>query len=663
MDAQAGEPAVAPRFRSDIEGLRGIAVLLVVLYHAQIGGLGGGYIGVDVFFVLSGYLISGLLVAELERHGRISFRAFYARRIRRLLPASALVLVVTVAAGMLVYSPLEVRRIARTGSTAALYASNLFFAERSTVYLDQSITSDPFLHTWSLAVEEQFYVLWPVLIVLAALAGRRWWTSRSAVTAMMALLLAGSFASCIWLTGTKQPSAFFLSLPRFWEFAAGGLAAMVPLTWFAERGRRNVAGCAGLGLVAAAALTYDDGSPFPGHLALLPVVGTALLLAAGAGGDSPALAARLVSQKALLWFGRHSYSWYLWHWPVLILAAVVWPGLHLAGRLLAVGAALGLSVVTLRLIENPFRSSRVLTARPLLCIGGAVAVTAVSVGVAQASSARAGQLLREPAQAQAVAAARDLPDINPRGCVLPVEEVDPEASCTFGDRYSSTNVVLFGDSHAGQLFPALEAVALSRGWRLDVRVKAACPSAALPRLFHSSLGRRYSECIEWRERVMAEIAVNRPAMVVMSNSHAYVERDGGPQSFRVGATAWGQGIEATAQALELQGIHAVLVADTPRPGFDAPTCVSRLVGGRAAPSANCEFDRWRSLNPALRRVEAAAIGRVPGAELLDLNASICGGPQCPVRRGSLFIYRDNNHLTAGFSRSLAPLLMDALAPV
>ena len=660
-EATEGDARVARSyFRPDIEGLRGVAVLLVVAYHARVLGLRGGYVGVDVFFVLSGYLISGLLVREFEEKGSISFQLFYARRVRRLLPASLLVLLSTVFLTLLVYSPVEMRDISRTASSAALYASNIFFAGRSTAYLDRSVHSDPLLHTWSLAVEEQFYLLWPVLIAQAALVGRRFSLVRRAVVCMMLVMFAGSLAHCVWLTRTNQPWAFFVSVPRFWEFAVGGLMAMVPLTWLRNSRLRQIAGSAGLLLIASAALTYDDRSPFPGYLALVPVIGTALALLPGSV-DGVAAVSRFLSRKPLLWLGRHSYSWYLWHWPALVLAGVLWPGLGTGPRTLVVLAALGLSVLTLRLVENPIRYSRLLMRRPRLCITGAMAATVLGLGATQAAMARSAKESARPAQAQAIAAVTDLPEINSRHCVLAFRVVEPNRNCSFGDLTSRKVIVLFGDSHAGQLFPALETVALARQWRLDVHVKAACPSATLSReVRHSTLGRTYFECTAWRRKAMEEIAATRPVAVVLSNSHAYVGRDGGRIDYGITAEDWRRGMEETVSQLQSQGIHSVLVADTLRPGFHAPTCVSRLADGRKPAVPDCAFDRSTSLNPVLREAEAYAISRVPGAALIDLNDAICTTDECGVRRGDLFIYRDGNHLTASFSRSLAPVLMSSL---
>ena len=260
-------------FRSDIQGLRGLAILLVVCYHAHLSSVSGGFIGVDVFFVLSGFLITGLLFKEFDATGDIRLGEFYARRIRRLLPASAVVLVATVLTAVLILSPLEQLNLASSGVATALYVSNLFFLRQSTDYLASPPEDNPFLHTWSLSVEEQFYLVWPTVILLLIKLTR----SRRTCVGAMALIAMASFVLNVWLTGFAQPWAFFGSPARVWEFAAGGLVAVTPLTLGHGRERlRAISSFVGLAMIVVAAATFDRDTTFPSVAALLPVVGTML---------------------------------------------------------------------------------------------------------------------------------------------------------------------------------------------------------------------------------------------------------------------------------------------------------------------------------------------------------------------------------------------------
>ena len=343
-----------------------MAVLAVVAYHCHVGWLGGGYVGVDVFFVISGFLITDHLWRELGAEGHLSFSAFYRRRARRLLPAGMLVVVVTAAASAVWLPPLQTRTVWKDGLASALYVGNYRFALTRTDYLASTLPS-PFQHFWSLGVEEQFYLVWPVLLVAGALAWRRGAPSRGSVTACIALVAAGSFAFSYWLTGANQPWAFFSLPSRAWELAAGGLVALG-----VAPGRRRVPpaaaaalGWLGLGAIAWSAIAFSPFTPFPGSAALVPVLGAAAVIGAGIGRPAAGPVV-LLGRPLMQGIGRISYSWYLWHWPVVILAP------YMAGRAalaewqylgLGLGSA-GLATLTYFCVERPVQRSAWLTAQP-----------------------------------------------------------------------------------------------------------------------------------------------------------------------------------------------------------------------------------------------------------------------------------------------------------
>jgi peptidoglycan/LPS O-acetylase OafA/YrhL len=264
-------------FRPDIEGLRGIAVLMVVAFHCGIPGFSGGFTGVDVFFVLSGYLITGLLVAEIRETGELHLLQFYARRIRRLLPASALMLAPTLLIGAAILAPQEVIFAGRTGRATALYLSNLFFAINAANYFAPDIKTNPLLHTWSLAVEEQFYLFWPLLILL----GLRVWRSMRALIAVEASVTLLSLGGCLWWTAHAGAFAFYQLPARAWEFGIGGLAALLPHgTLRLPSISRQALGWWGMVGIAASAICITEVWNFPGWMALIPVLGTATVLVA-----------------------------------------------------------------------------------------------------------------------------------------------------------------------------------------------------------------------------------------------------------------------------------------------------------------------------------------------------------------------------------------------
>ena len=394
-------------FRPELEGLRGVAILLVLACHAGLPGAGAGFIGVDVFFVLSGFLITGLLVDEHTRTGRIDLGAFYARRARRILPAAAVVLVVTLVAATLVMSPLDMARTADDGLAAGLSVANIRFAFDATDYFSPESPS-PMLHYWSLSLEEQFYLLWPALLLIAT----RLRPSGLNVAIPAGALLIGSLALCILITPGDGNAAYFLLPTRAWQLAAGGIMAVavrgpIRVPWPLAAGL----GWFGAGLLLASMLLIAPTTPYPGIAAAAPTAGALALIGSGAAVASPGRL--LLSRGPLRWLGRISYSLYLWHWPVLILGSAallnamgVPPILRdpPAGAVLLSGVSIALAAVTWRLIEEPFRVG-------IVSKGGrrralAVAVAAI-LSVTVTSTALSSAAERQVATATANDAAAD----------------------------------------------------------------------------------------------------------------------------------------------------------------------------------------------------------------------------------------------------------------
>ncbi|RVA08555.1 acyltransferase, partial [Mesorhizobium sp. M7A.F.Ca.CA.002.05.1.1] len=351
---------MAASFRPDIQGLRALAVGGVVAYHFGLTALPGGFAGVDIFFVISGWLITTHLMQEIGETGRLDLWRFYARRARRLLPAALFVILVTLAAGYFILAPQEQALYSRGAMFASAYSINLWLLRWSFDYFAADATSNPFIHFWSLSVEEQFYLAWPALLLLAA------WLRPGRRTAAAVIGVAGlaSFAACQWLTSAAPAWAFYFSPLRAWEFAAGGLATLVPMALLQHRiWLRAALGWLGLALIATAYLLLSEDLPFPGWYSLLPVAGTVLVLLSGIGGPQtnrrtgwqalgPAAA---LSLPPLQWIGTLSYSLYLWHWPVIVYAGMLAPELSVPQRLGCGVLALALSVLTYHLIEDPAR--------------------------------------------------------------------------------------------------------------------------------------------------------------------------------------------------------------------------------------------------------------------------------------------------------------------
>lgn len=367
-------------FRPDIEGLRSLAVLLVLAYHGQFGIVEGGFIGVDVFFVLSGFLITSLLLRELATTGTVSLSNFWARRARRLLPASGLVIVVTLIAGRFMLDGLSQGELGRDAIAASLFVANIRFWNVGTDYLSQGLRESPLLHFWSLAVEEQFYLVWPGLLMLLVRFAR---LSRQALAAVIGVMWVVSFIACVKLTQDSQPWAFFMLPARAWELLTG--AALALAGGQVLRSNRHLAGLlgwVGVAMIGVVSVTFSITTSFPGYVALLPVVATALVINAGMQPNGPAM---ILKTKPLQWIGARSYAIYLWHFPMLVLAAAKWgtsgkiDSLPVGTRIALLAGSFGLAALSFRFVENPIRHSRPLGAMPLrsLVMGAWIALIGV----------------------------------------------------------------------------------------------------------------------------------------------------------------------------------------------------------------------------------------------------------------------------------------------
>ncbi|MFC7275137.1 acyltransferase family protein [Paractinoplanes rhizophilus] len=641
-----------PSFRPDIEGLRAVAVLLVVAAHAGVPGLSGGYVGVDVFFVISGFLITSLLLREAGRRGRISVLGFYRRRAVRLLPAAAVVLVATLIAARIWLPTVRLGEYCRDALSAAAYVANLRFAAIGTDYLSADRPPSPFQHFWSLAVEEQFYLVWPLLILAAA----HLWRRRRPLATVLAVLVVVSFVLSVTETARSAPWAYFGPHTRAWELGAGALLALGIVRL--HRTPKALA-WAGLAAIVVAAVVFDDATAYPGWRALLPVAGAVAVIAAGGN--------RLLELRPMQTVGRLSYGWYLWHWPVLLIVPI---GSGVAKALLA----LGLAWATYRWVENPLRHRPALRAAglsfgaALSATVGVVAVTLALLPHAVPAGARRADLRQtlassaHPAQDLAAAieasrrlgplpanltpaltrAARDRPRVWTDGCHADVPVTTAPAGCFYGDPAGTETVVLFGDSHAAQWFPALDRLATERRWRLVELTKTSCSAADVP-LWHDTLKREYTECTAFHRSAIARITALRPALVVVGSSFNY--RPAHPAADLAGQ--WRAAWDRTFAELRGSGARVAAIADTPYMGGSVPECLAEPAN--AGHAANCTRSRRSTVRgPEQRRVFF-------GYDVIDPTPWFCTDA-CPAVIGNLLVYRDSNHMTTTYARALAPLL-------
>src|ERR1700682_4610059 len=482
-------------FRPDIEGLRGLAVAVVVASHCGISILPGGFVGVDVFFVLSGYLITGLLGTEVRNTGTIDLARFYARRVRRLLPAMAVMVMATLLVGAIILAPQELALAARAARATAVYLANVFFGLNAADYFAGEVRTNPMLHMWSLAVEEQFYLVWPFLLLSL-------WRFRSSRGALAALLLAASavsLAGCIYLTAHGSLLAFYGLHTRAWEFGLGGLVGLIPRGALAlPRGAWLAIGWGGLLLIVGSVFLVTHEVGFPGWVALVPVIGTCAALVAGNELPRRGVGVLLGSRPFQL-LGGLSYSWYLWHWPFLVLGMVLLPDLQVPGKILLALGALLAAALPHRFLENPIRFHPYLVPRPIatLCLGAAL--SGLCLVAAFGCLRLANALASTPQMGQISAAAHDISDMSYDRCISWSEQVE---TCEFGVRAAPTRVVLFGDSDAIQWFNAVERIAAARAWQLTTVVKFGCPAADVrPR---GGFAAR-DGCAEWRAAALQRI--------------------------------------------------------------------------------------------------------------------------------------------------------------
>jgi peptidoglycan/LPS O-acetylase OafA/YrhL len=700
-------------YRGDIEGLRAVAIVAVVLYHAHLGFVRGGFTGVDDFYVISGFLITGHLWRQIETDGRIGFARFYGRRVQRLLPVSFVVLVVTAVASARYLPPLQAHAALKDGESAALYVSNYRFGALQTSYLTASAPPSPFQQYWSLSLEEQFYLVWPLLLAGLAMA----WRSRTnrrlpaaGAAAALAIVAVGSFLLSLWLTRVSQPWAFFSLPTRAWELAVGGLVAFgTPFLRKLPDRMAGALGWSGLAVLVGTIVLLPTSVPYPGLAALAPVLGSAAVIASGTAHATrgPILVLGRMGARVV---GRVSYSWYLWHWPILILTpyAVGHP-LSLAANLALVVGSFFVAVVSFVVIENPLRLWQWLRAVPrrVLTLGGVSTVSAISVclactfalpalaGQGRAPVARlvaapppvhartrsvpppadpapnpyAQELASATAQVQAAVArtvpvntvpanitpsipdaAGDEPPVFVDGCMDSYLESGVEP-CEFGDAASSSSVVLFGDSHAGMWFPAVDDAANQLGLRLYTWTKATCPPLQLP-IFSPVLDRNFTECDEWRQNVLDQIAQVHPSLVILGVARHYTDIYG----FTPYSPQWLQGLDAMVAAIRRLGSQVLVIGPIPKPPFVVPDCLSLHL----TTATDCTVPLTVGVNDVGMAAEQTAVTSA-GGQYLDVQPWFCTAVTCADIADNLLVYRDDNHITAAYSTYLGPAMTDELA--
>jgi peptidoglycan/LPS O-acetylase OafA/YrhL len=649
-------------FRPDIQGLRAVAIAMVVLYHTGILEIHNGVI---VSFVLSGYLIGSQLLAEVGKTGRVSFGKFWARRMRRLAPGMAVVVIATIVASWVWASPLRFREYANDGLLSVFSVLNWHLAENGTDYFANNGTQTPFQHAWSLNIEEQFYLVFPILLLAVAWLSKKIFRNRALIAVMLIGVIGGSLFLAITQTVSNQPLAYFGAQTRAWELAAGVLLALgTKLLSRMNTVLAVVMSWAGLATIIVTGLLITDHTPLPGYADIGTVVGAAMLIAGGCA--APTFGAEwLLKRKPFDFVANVSYGWYLWHWPLLIL----WPDITghditFSDRLRVAGFSLFLATVMFYAIEKRIRANKRLTLQPWRGITLGTGLTAT----AAAAMALAFVVpLNIPASTPAVTAAadnninvvgladvkeaayqQDLPsnvqpglvdapnDATHFGCIdnTDVTTYKLTSNCIIGDKTSDRTIVVIGDSHAWQWGDAFNSLGKDLGVRVVTMAKGGC-SPEVYAIQNPQLNREYSECDSWRQSAFDEMDRLHPQVIIVTS--------------RVRQETTQAGAEQTfARLSKISGAKLVYMTDTPHPGINIPDCLAKHTSEVKA--CNRSVDQAVEF-PQAREIEQAA-ARKYGAVVFDTLPAFCTATTCPPVIGGRIVYFDDSHMTRSYSLAL-----------
>jgi len=689
-------------FRDDIQGMRALAVLGILVFHLGLSPYAGGFVTLDVFFVLSGFLITTLLLREIDRSGTISLVGFYARRARRILPAATVAIIGTVVAASLWINLIDARDAAVDGVWASLFGANIRFALEQTDYFAEDDPASPLQHFWSLSVEEQFYLVLPAVLLLTLVVARRRRRAAHAgsspvraVAIVLTLVCLASFAWSLYASHVSPQSAYFSTFTRTWEFGAGSLLAIVAPRLASRMGpaQRNGLAAGGLGLVVVALFGVAETDPYPGWLALLPVLGTSAVLLAGTGlDDRIPLVPRLLGVGPLRVIGDASYSLYLWHWPVIVVARQ-----HLGRelRLPEIGVVLAVTAfmtwASYRFVETPFRRGtsirwgRGLVLYPValgLAVGGSLGAVAAAdrsldssspaIQVDDFTTGPDGEKLARDrtvalVQASVKAARRGEPvpgDLRPPLTELRDDTSDlgrceneepPWQLCRRGDRDADRTLVVLGDSHGRHWIPAFEEITQDAGWKAYYIVKPQCSAARLRGVLKGE-ERPDDDCRDFNEWAERQVRRLNPELLVVSTTGASrVWQDGQVVSETEEVErAQREGFDQLFADVVPLADRVALLVDVPSRSTRPPRCLSE----RKASLKRC-LDQ-----PTERRARASQISaqaaRQAGVQVVPTAQWLCADGQCPAVVGDMVVQRDTAHLTTVYARHLADPLAKAL---
>jgi peptidoglycan/LPS O-acetylase OafA/YrhL len=644
---------------------------LVIFFHAGLSFVGGGYVGVDVFFVISGFVITGVLLRERSSRDKTSIVGFYGRRCRRILPAASLVIIATIALSYAWVGALSGYRTATDGRWAAIFLVNFHFAAEGTNYLASQQLASPLQNFWSLSVEEQFYLVYPALfMVLAALRTRVTLSARLALGLVLVILC--SFALSVVQTTSNPTVAFFSPFTRAWELALGGLVA-VGSRWITRIPVRAAAAMTwlGLGAIVAAAVSFNSQTTYPGALVAIPVVGAAMIVAGGVVTPPPHGVESLLRLAPFGWLGDRSYSLYLWHWPILIVAAESQgkASLPFLQNVPLLAPTLFVSVASYALVENPIRHSRLLSRTRWASIALGVGLMALTVVVATvvlrseptvvaaASSrdkvtpgtdAEVSKLVAASTQIQRLPAGLS-PSLGavdfgwpPFSCSPAADAVTESPSCVFGDPLGSHSMVLYGDSHALMWFEAVDEIAIRAHWRLFILGHDYCKADTYPPGSSASDDAIIRTCSRWQRFAEHRIRQIAPNLVIVT------------QEYKSPATPaqWQQGLKETLEAIAGPSTRLVVLGNIPIVNVSPPDCLAEHPDAVQTCSGSPLSD-WSD-----NRAEQRAV-RAVGGRYISVTPWFCS-TTCSAVIGRYQVYSDRLHVNATYTLYLRRVLAEQL---
>lgn len=658
------------KFRSDIQALRALAVLMVFLYHLWPSGIPGGFTGVDVFFVISGYLITSLLVREVDGTGKISFFGFYVRRAARLLPLSLLVLSCIIIVALLVSPKHNWGDVGGNVAAAALYVENWWLHIQAGDYLAGAGALNPAQHFWSLSVEEQFYFFWPLMIfaVFAACKKLSLGDYKKVLSSTFLISIVVSFFYSDWATRNGVASGgYFSTFSRAWQLAVGGCLALMPLRRWTWQPIWVLVGLAG---ILAGAFCISSADPYPGRLALVPTLAAAVFIYFGGEAQAPLLN-RLMSARPVQWLGDVSYSLYLWHWPIIVFYDQYHGGERgVFANVMILGLALLVSHYSKLWVEDKFRLNFTKGRGDKVLLGAgasslAVASLAVGLGLmAKTSEKVVGEFPGAAAIAQEgfgnsedehfvpalVNVKADVASAYAQGCVQQVES-STVLYCIYGDDTAPVKMAVVGDSHAVHWLPAFEEIATNYNVQVLGVTKTSCPLADQV-VMHTGIKMPYLSCKDWADNVVNELIERQIGYVVISQSPKYMVPERPEDADYAAEGPLSDGMVRLWRKLQDHGIKVYAIRSTPWQAQRMGDCAAN----HSWPFLECAGRQ----EEVLTRSANVVASEKSGASLLDMTDQFCRDGICPAVIGDVFVYRDNAHISATYARTIAPVLLDRL---